>query len=72
MSKRFKLINPILLNLYRTDTAVLKKMGETFVPISGLEENLMDFTGLEAYQKSIFPKIPKTQKELENLIPDEN
>lgn len=60
MSKRFKLLNPILLNLYRTDSAVLKKMGETFTPISGLEDSLMDFTGLDLYQKSIFPKIPKT------------
>jgi hypothetical protein len=59
MSKRFKTMNPILVKLYRTDAAVLKKMGETFSPITVLEENFMDYSGLEEYQKSIFPPIPK-------------
>lgn len=70
MGKRFKCMNPVLVKLYRTDAAVLKKMGETFTPIVNLEENFMDFGGLEEYQQSIFPPIPKEQKELESLIPD--
>lgn len=59
MGKRFKCMNPVLVKLYRTDAAVLKKMGETFTPIVNLEENFMDFGGLEEYQQSIFPPIPK-------------